>query len=625
MSAPGGYPDSRCPYSITDAKNRNYGKMKKCLLILVLLIAGTVTVPAQKPGERSAEIVLVDGQEFYLHTVAEKETLYSLSKLYDVPISRIEFDNPQVRENGLKAHEVIKILCERVPEVKMSPRKMSRTFTGHTVARGETTYSIARRYSLSVNVLVQDNPGLDPANLAPGQTLKIRKSEIGGTAPGELLNEIDNYAETLNKVSEGYVYHVVEAGETIYSLSRKMGVTEEAVAANNNLSDGLKAGMLLKIPTAGRTADPLRTGVNPVDWSKEPPADPVYIYNGMLRVAIMLPFSGPSVSASSRNNFVEFYQGTLLALEDLKRMGYSVSADLYDTGRSPEQVASIVGSPQFRSTNLIVGPVYEDCLEPAMAFARDNKVPVVSPLADIADGYGDMLYQLSPMSATRYDKLREMFRGDKNIVFLAADSVDVEFERDMKALVGDMPYQRVVYRKSTPGDYLDSLLVDPTRENLYVVVAGDELGVDMILASLSSVQNNRLARSIRTGPFRVIGNSRWMRYKNVDRNLLFKLNVSFVTNYHADRTSDVTGQLDRRYIAAFDAVPSLYSYRGYDAVKLFAEALLANPQTGFQERLNNVSAPLQTGYSFVRGETGNNVNREWALVKYKSNYTIEVE
>lgn len=606
--------------------------MRKLFLILLTLILCAGAASVSRPNVRSNEIVLVDGQNYYLHTVVKGETMYSLSKLYGVTSERIVFDNPFLSD-GLKTDQIIKILCEDIPEMRMSPRKQARTFSEHVVAHGETTYSISRRYSLSINVLIQDNPGLDPAKLALGQVLRIRKSEIGETSPTQLQREIGDYAEMLNSVSEGYVYHLVEMGETIYSLSRRMGVTEEDILNSNDLSDGLRAGAIIKIPVKNKVYPGMKQ-VTTLPVIPEPAESyvpdlnaefkPRYIYGG-INIALLLPLTGHNVSEGNRSNFIEFYQGCLIAMEDLKNEGHIVRADLFDTQRSIEKTSDIMRQPAFVDSDLIIGPVYEECLQPVMEFARSRSVPVVSPLGIVNGSYGRGLYQLSPSPGDRYEKLQPMFSENKNIVFITTDNNDWEFERDMTALAGGIPIQRIIYSKATPPEHLDSLLISRTTENMFVVLANDEASVELILAALSSVQNNRLARSIRTAPIRVVGSSKWVRYNSLDKGLMFKLNVSYVTNYHADRNNVSVYDFDRRYLSSFGTLPSLYSYRGYDAVKLFAEALVRPSDDDFSERLNSLEPPLQTPYVFRPNGAGNNYNSQWALVRYRSNYSVTVE
>ena len=284
---------------------------------------------------------------------------------------------------------------------------------------------------------------------------------------------------------------------------------------------------------------------------------------------------------------------------------------------------TITAAEAFRHSDVIIGPVYEDELAPVAEYSRLTGVPVVSPLADLGEGYGATVFSMSPEPSRRYEKMGPLFEGDKNIVFITSDVNDAAFEREMKAVVGGNPYQRVVYRKGTPSQQIDEMLAGSGTDNVFVVLAGDETGVDLILAALSSVQNSRLARSKRTGHIMVVGNSRWVRYRNLDRSLFFKLNVSFVTSYHADRGNEAVLDFDRRYIEAFGRVPSLYSYRGYDAALIFCPAMYNDIEYDMEGRSYT---PLQTTYVFGQGEQrDNHVNRNWTRVNYNSDFTITIE
>ena len=45
------------------------------------------------------------------------------------------------------------------------------------------------------------------------------------TSPQQILSQMDDFASTLTEVSDEYVYHLVEMGETLYAISREYGVT----------------------------------------------------------------------------------------------------------------------------------------------------------------------------------------------------------------------------------------------------------------------------------------------------------------------------------------------------------------------------------------------------------------
>lgn len=598
---------------------------KTVVISALLLMTASLAAAQSQQTPVAEEVVRIAGTDYYLHTVSAGETVYSLSKLYGITEERFYADNPSVRDNGLKTGETVRLVCAVLPESDMPRRKMRRTFETHAVQAGETTYSIAKRYSLSLNVLIHDNPGIDPAHLRVGQELLIRKSEMDKTSPQQIFVQMGDLAAILSDVSDEYVYYLVEMGDTLYSLSKKYGVAIADIEAANVLTDGLKAGALLRIPVSSSITETVigeehhDVGVwDSESWEPEPVVPthiPVY---GTLDVAMLLPLSEQAVV---RSEFMEFYEGALIGIAELRDSGQVVNLNLFDTQRSAVALTDIVSSSAFRSADVIIGPVYEESLPAVMRYSSVTGVPVVSPLAEMGDNYGPTFYQMPPSHEFKYDKLAGLFHGpDKNIIFITSDITDDGFEQEMKHVVGGNVYQRVTYRKGTPSEQIDDLIAGSGRENVFVVLAGDETGVDMILAALSSVQNSRIARSRRTGKITVVGNSKWLRYRNLDRNLFFKLNVSFITSYHADRGSEAILDFDARYIEAFGRVPSLYSYRGYDAVMIFGGGALQSGEVS----LDTVT-PLQTPYRFVSEVGGNRVNAEWALVRYGDDYTITVE
>ena len=96
-----------------------------------------------------------------------------------------------------------------------------------------------------------------------------------------------------------------------------------------------------------------------------------------------------------------------------------------------------------------------------------------------------------------------------------------------------------------------------------------------------------------------------------------------ISTYHAKRDSEVVRDFDSRYIETYGMLPSLYSYRGYDAAMIFVAGMRSDIE---YRMLDKRYAPLQTEYKFRQtGEGGRYVNQEWMRVNYNSNYTITLE
>ena len=76
--------------------------MKNRLLFLLFFLFGLLfcgQLEAQVAIERSKKITKIGGKEYYMHHVKEGETLWRISKVYNVSIEEIELLNPDVK-NG---------------------------------------------------------------------------------------------------------------------------------------------------------------------------------------------------------------------------------------------------------------------------------------------------------------------------------------------------------------------------------------------------------------------------------------------------------------------------------------------------------------------------------------------
>lgn len=604
--------------------------MKRLCCAAALLIAGTLTALAV---EKSQTIVYINGAKYYIHTVQPGETLYGLAQTYRVGERVIVENNPSAAD-GLKAASNLKIpVVADVSQQPVSEKKLRKTFDRHVVSQGETLYAISRRYEVPVQTLIADNPETDPTRLHPGDQLLIRRQQIGTEDAAGTQAQWEDYRDKLNSVAGDTVaYHIVNPGETFYSLSHRFGITEEELGRLNGglRAADLKAGAMIRVPGASRQepAEQPATEVQPVQ--QEVPQLDFRALSGSepLKAALLLPLTSGGDEPNA--NFVEFYQGFLLGLDSVKtRYGRSVDLTLYNTERSAERVREIVGSDAFVDTRLIVGPVYEEELYPAIRFGEEYGVPVVSPLAHDTRLRSDALFRMAPDPERKYAKVADLVGSDKRVTLIYAESTDREFEREILGLLGSREYERYTYkyvhpsaqRENSPADLTP--LLENGDDNVFVILADNEVDVDRILAALASADTNLTARG-RTAPrYTVLGNARWNRYNNLDRTMFFKNRVVFVSTYHAKRDAEVVTAFDSAYLQAFGSLPSLYSYRGYDAAMIFCPAMYNDIEYDLEDRRYT---PLQTTYLFDRAEgDATHGNRNWMRVNYHSDFTITIE
>ena len=526
----------------------------------------------------------------------------------------------------------------------------------HDVARGETLYSLARRYGVTVDEIKGANAAL-AEGLKAGQRIKI-PVKVEESAP-------QSVATPQVRV------HKVMKGETLYSLAKMNGLSvEELQAANPHIRKGLKAGQLIDIPQRGAATEPSQgeaipnltpapTQTESVKLVEEPSTEqsavaPTLYAQPLFRtlkaedraeVALLLPLGSEEKPAQ---NYLDFYRGFLIGLDSVRMAGHSVNLSLYNTKHDYNRVAEIIASGALERSNLVVGPIYEDELIPVATALQGKNIPVVSPLANLTQSVGGHIFQMSPSQNSKLEKVRTMFDGSKRVVIISTDNIDKEFDAEVRSMLRDTSYvveHKYIYEHpsiiekrekerekmreqglevdDTPSPSDMSPLLRGEQPTVVVITANNEIEVDRILAAIASANIALTARSQRVVPFVVFGNNRWNRYRNIDRAILFTNNVTMLSTYHARRSEPKIKAFDKRFVEEFNALPSLYAYRGYDAAVVFVKSLYGAIETGLE---GAHLMPLLTPYAFESNPaTGVRINNQWIKVNYNSNFTITTE
>ena len=162
----------------------------------------------------------------FMYTVVKGDSLYSIAKRYGTSVEEIKKLN-YLTSNNLVIGQVL-----RIPEMYTKPSDMViPNYVNYIVVKGDTLYSIAKKFNVSVDSIINDN-NLKNNTLSIGQNLKIRSSNVE-----ECFGE--DYI-----VDKSYV---VVKGDSLYSISKKLGVSVDYLKNKNNLSSNLlSVGQILK-------------------------------------------------------------------------------------------------------------------------------------------------------------------------------------------------------------------------------------------------------------------------------------------------------------------------------------------------------------------------------------------
>ena len=260
-----------------------------------------------------------ENQSYFLHTIEKGQSLYSISSMYGVSKADIIRLNPGC-EDKIYAGQAIKI-----PQNKTAQK--GETF--HTIQPGETLYRLTTTYKVSAKAICDANPGLSAENFRIGQVIRIPSAAeaIDSTVEAVVAAPSEPAMQPAVK-PRCKDMHKVKRRETIFSVSREYGISEqELIAANPELKNGMKKGQFLCIPYPSEkpTVTVPKTDANII-----PPSDSELFRENKevpksistIKAALLLPFDD--------KRMVEYYEGFLMAVDSLKRTGTSIDLYVYD-------------------------------------------------------------------------------------------------------------------------------------------------------------------------------------------------------------------------------------------------------------------------------------------------------
>ena len=179
-----------------------------------------------------------------------------------VRASVAEFEAAEARERAAEAHRQQQLAADKAKAVtvaankpaaaqKQPARPVVSTTATHKVARGESVYSIAKRYNMEVADLRTAN-GIKGNSIRIGQELKIQTARkttatVQAASRNKPATTANNKPEADNKRQTVPVTHTVRRGESIQSIAARYKVSPADLKRWNNGSNNIKAGQVLKL------------------------------------------------------------------------------------------------------------------------------------------------------------------------------------------------------------------------------------------------------------------------------------------------------------------------------------------------------------------------------------------
>ena len=560
---------------------------------------------------------------YFLHTVTKGQSLYSISTMYNVTMEDLIRLNPGC-EKQIRAGESLKI-----PQADSGSNQGKPTF--HTIQAGETLYQLTLKYNVTVQAICTANPGLSASNFRIGQVISI-------PAQTAIQPAKENLSETAAQTSSGKKtdwrdMHKVERKETIFSISRQYGISEEElIAANPELKKGkLKRGSFLFIPYPASKQPAKEAEKTP---ARIPSNEELFAQNKQsfkkiqnIKAAVLLPFT-EGKNRDEQMRMVEYYEGFLMAVDSLKRQGVSVNLYTYDTKGKSDVTQSILAKEEMKNMDIIFGPAHAANVKTLAEFAEKNQTRVVVPFSPEVEQVfkNPYIYQVNTPQSYLYSEVYEHFLrkfSKANIVFLDAGTGQNEKAEFIKGMKNELKTNQVAYKHISNSDTLKILAaIDSTRENIFIPTSGKDLSLTRLIPQLTQIH-----RSYPNVDLHLFGYPEWQTYTQDYLASFYELDTYFYSSFYTNNLFPAavrfTQEYRRWYSKDMANIFPKYGMLGFDTGYFFLKGL-AQEGSQLENNLNRVQVtPIQTGFKFERvNNWGGFINRKVFFVHLTKDFEL---
>lgn len=585
--------------------------IRKILFFLLLICVSYASSYAQ------------DASPYFLHTIEKGQSLYSISSMYGVNKADIIQLNPGC-EKVIMVGQAL-----RIPQQKAT-KKSDAQF--HTIQPGETLYKLTTLYKVSAKSICDANPGLSAENFRVGQVIRIpaegEADAVNATTP---LTAAQNVQYTVQSPVQSKCkdMHKVKRKETIFSVSREYGISEqELIAANPELKEGMQKGKFLCIPYPSK--QPLATPSGETTKNITPPTDSELFRENKqkakalstIQAAIILPFA-------QEKKMTEYYEGFLIALDSLKRSGVSVDLYVYDSGGESNSLTPILGKEELKKMDIIFGPLHQQHIKPLSAFAKKHDIRLVIPFSskDSEVFNNPAIYQINTPQSYLYSEVYEHFTRqfpNANVIILESSNTDKEKDEFIGGFKQELARKGIPVKKlkddATQEALKGALSVD--KENIFIPTSGSNVTLIKILPQLKL-----LVRDNPTTNIHLFGYPEWQTYTRDHLDSFFELDTyfysSFYTNNLLPAAINFTNAYHKWYSKDMANTYPKYGMLGFDTGYFFLKGL-SRYGTELEKNLSQMDlTPIQTGFKFQRvNNWGGFVNKKVFFVRFTKNFEL---
>ena len=572
-----------------------------------------VDLQERRSEEDEGEYTPPDAYPVIRHVVKKGDSVYSIAKMYGVSVDKIYLYNPSSK-SLLRRGDVITIPQES------EAINDGDSYLYYTIKDGDTLADIASGYNTSVEQLMRDNKGVSENSFASGDILRV-----------SVNSNKDNLV-----TKEGSETHIAridtykaEKNDTWESLAQKTGVdVEDLLEANSGTH--LKKNAQIAVPVIETTI--VEKEVDPYDERENTLEGRRDIYNEvhMLEIEDSVSGSGKTVSMalliedpmSKRDN--EFTRGALLAVDRLKNAPYKIRLKVLCDNKTQADSVKVTESliaelDEFRPD--IVVTTHEKHFPVWLAdYGEENGVEIINAFDVKNDLYMEnpsMIHLLTP-SAYFSDEVGEWAAsnlGSYKLVLVGKEDPEDAFFESIK---GRRDASSIVRRQL---DNLAEMKLDEGGRYLLYGFPTSKEDIQTMLSAIEYLKENNPFAEIK-----VMGRPSWITVAEGLKERFHIADVYFPSRFYFDHTAGAGKEFIAVYSSAYGHTPirsfPTYAVAGYDIANYFIPGVASN------EGDFNMSVPesqeIQTPINLERvGNWGGFFNPSAYIIRFSPYGDIE--
>lgn len=545
-----------------------------------------------------------------------------------------------------KSYEFIKPMIVSILFTFIGCNLFAQTAKQHEVKAGETIYSISHSYGITEEELKAANPKISSTimtgqklNIPDKKTYKIEaktktvQTQVTTSTPAtESIIELKSTSKSkepkkavktgpsVNDSIKCKETYETKKKETLYSISQQFGLTVDELKSANPfiVKDKLKKGTYLCIPYTKVELEAMKPKV--VEKKvviKEP--KPV-------SVAIIMPFGlNQEKKTKEAITMIDFYEGFMLAMSELKKSGVSGKIYAYDE----EYIDSILELPQLKTVKLIVGAKETDNINKLISFTEKNNISLVVPMSSATSLVNNTrnVYQVNhKMESATYDKAFEAFTSmhpNANYIFINIEEQTDQIDNvvRMKTFLNgaNINYYSINYQEI--GSMIENLV--DGKENIIIPSSGTKTAFDRIIKKMTDLE-------LGAYDIKLFGYDDWQAFAEKETEAFTKYNCTFFTSFYNNPNATESYAFNQKFLKTFgreqfNTYPH-YGMLGYDIANFFVKNMYIEGED-FAANIDKLkSHSLQNPMHFSHKNLWSGfVNNAIMFVQYNTDGTISVK